>query len=76
MYLKKTLLTSHFQSFFFFTFFAPPPPPTPIPDPKSEKNPVNQLFTKIWSKFVCYRLGVNYFEQVTNYIQLHWKLYN
>ena len=23
-----------------------------------------------------FRLGVNYFEKVINYLQLHWKLFN
>ena len=37
---KKALnSTGHFQS-----FFVPPPPP----DPKSDKNPVNQLIKKFW----------------------------
>ena len=31
-----------------------------------------------WSKewLLGFRLGVNYFEKVINYIQLHWKLFN
>ena len=31
---------------------------------------------KIWIKRKNTRLGVNYFEKVINYIQLHWKLFN
>ena len=37
-------LTGHFQSFFIY-FFVPS-------DPKSEKNPVNQLIKKFWPKIV------------------------
>ena len=29
------------------------------------------LHSRLWP-----RLGVNYFEKVINYIQLHWKLFN
>ena len=28
------------------------------------------------SLWVNFRLGVNYFEKVINYLQLHWKLFN
>ena len=34
---------------------------------------VNIKFIKMQD---CARLGVNYFEKVINYIQLHWKLFN
>ena len=33
-------------------------------------------FGEISTSGVGTRLGVNYFEKVINYIQLHWKLFN
>ena len=42
---KKKQLTGHFQSFCIYFFFS-------SPDPKSEKNPVNQLIKKFWPYYV------------------------
>ena len=36
----------------------------------------NGTKTQSWQNIVCFRLGVNYFEKVINYLQLHLKLFN
>ena len=42
--------TGHFKSFLFF-----------VPDPKSEKNPVNQQIKKLWPYFLATRVFCMFF---------------
>ena len=39
-------------------------------------SPAGKGLTSWLSFVVSTRLGVNYFEKVINYLQLHWKLFN